>query len=137
MTQWTPKLEKLIQNFADAEDKQLKSTVNAGSTVGALLRFVFNGRAMVSAYKKVCAEAGLKPARTNEVWNGNIKTIVELADKNGSSAAENIKKVHQFAADVYMPFLARHPEVKNPDSLRGAYKLIRAARKEKLQGGFN
>jgi hypothetical protein len=130
MTAWTPKLEQLIQKFADAEDKQLKSHLNAKTTAGALLSFLFNGAAMASAYTNVCAEAGLNPARTDT--KENIKTMIELAQQNDSSSADKIIKAQDFGRTVYQPFLERHSEIKQ-DSLRGTYKLMKAAKKEKIQ----
>lgn len=133
MTQWTPKLEELIRQFGDAEEKQLQSVAKSKTTAGALVSFAFNGHAMISAYEKACAEAGLETSQTATVWEKNIQTLIDLAQQNGSPAADKIKKVKDFGDTTYKAFLAKHPDVKNPDSLRGAYTLIKAAKKENLR----
>ena len=98
MTTWTPKLEKLIKNFAEGAEKQTKTYINPRSTViGTSLRVSFRASAFViPAYKAICKELGIvldaKLSRT-QGYLTNMQTIMEFAQQNGSHVADGLAKV--------------------------------------------
>ena len=94
MTTWTPKLKKLINDYADFEIKNSEDGKNPRQTVvGSLLRTAFrtavtkNGR-----YNEVCKELGLD---TKE-YHKNIQTMIDLAKANNCDAADKLVATRAF-----------------------------------------
>ncbi len=120
MAKWTPELEALIRTVGNAVDKQMQDFVNPKSGVlGSGLRTVFRSVTQVTpAVNKACKKAGLPQTRD---WQGNMQKLIELAEQNGSNAADKIKKwlpVSKDIASQYQP------------TLKGVAQQIKAAKKK-------
>ena len=120
MTQWTPKLEKLISEAGEAMDKQMKDFVNPkASVLGTGLRTVFRTGTQVNpAIKKACKEAGI--AHTGNV-TVDAKKLADVAEQNGSQAADKIKKWLPVGEDIINQYTP---------SLRGIGKQIKFAKQK-------
>lgn len=96
MTEWTPKLEKLIRNVGDYVETQLKDLVDPKATTAATaLRMFFRAAATgAPLLKQTYKEADLPQhgsTRSMRVDN-RLQALVEIAEKNGSDAASKIKR---------------------------------------------
>lgn len=104
MTQWTPKLEKLIRELGEYTEKQMRDLLNpeAAATLSAL-RITFRGFTRgLPAMKKTCAEAGLD--FENYDWLSKLQKLAEIADQNNSDAADKIKKALPIANQLEQIF---------------------------------
>ncbi len=118
-TEWTPKLEKLIREYAAYEEKNAKDGLNPDQTVaGSMLRVAFrqavtrNGK-----YKKICKKMGLKP----ENYASNVQDMIVIAAVNKSDAADKLKKTQT----VWKNW--------GNISAKGVYKNLKAAKKLKIK----
>ena len=96
MTQWTPKLEKLIREYAAFELKNVKDGANPKiSVAGTMLRSIFHSAITRNGhYNTLCAEMGLAP--DSKAYYKNIQAIIDLAKANNSDAAEGLEKTRAF-----------------------------------------
>ena len=89
MPAWSPKIEKLIRKLGDYTDSQMKDLLDPkASAGGTALRAVFRGAAIGIPLRRRLKKEGLQ----FDDWLPGLQKIVDLAEQNGSDAAEKIKK---------------------------------------------
>lgn len=104
MTQWTPELERNIRKLSDSFEKDTKAMINPNGHVrlGIAFSIVRGIKDGLPAYKKICratglsSEGGLADARKS----GNLQRIIELAEANGSDAADKLKRALAIQGEV-------------------------------------
>jgi hypothetical protein len=89
MTEWNPKIEMLIRELGDYTERQMKDLLKSDAPVtGTALRCVFRGVSTGIPLKRRLQKEGL----VFNNWLDGLQSLVELSEKNGSNAAEKIKK---------------------------------------------
>lgn len=119
MTQWTPELEQLVRKLGDYNEKQMKDLLDTKALpVASALRIVFRA---VTTGEPLIREAFKKAGwEYQQNWMGNLQKLADLADQNGSNAADKIKKALPVATEI-----SKHYK----DSASGILTQIKIAKK--------
>lgn len=101
MAEWTPKLEALVRDFAECEERNTKDGCNPRMPMAvSVLRIAFRSSTKSQPlYKKICAEMDI-PADYNTKYCDTLQKIVDLAAANGSDAADKLKKKLSFTQEL-------------------------------------
>ena len=99
MPKWTPETEKLISDIGDFIDKQMRDVVDpSASTLGTSSRVAFN---VASTGKGLFQRAVTElEVDLKTHWEDSMKKIIDLAESNGSHAADKIKKAMPVAKQL-------------------------------------
>jgi len=120
MTQWNPTTEQLIRDLGDYLDAQMRDLIDPkagvfGSSTRMAFRHASKGQYLVD---RAGAELGCTP----DDWHGSLQRIVELAEANGSKAADKIKNVLPLAKRIADEF-GITPQSQNMDKIEQLQKL--------------
>ncbi len=123
MTKWTPRLEALIRDFGDCEEKNTKDGCNARMPlVVSILRIAFRSATKSQPlYTKICSEMGIE----TDYQSGYVATlqkIIDLAAANGSNAADKLNKKLSFTQELNERF-----------ANLGGIERIKAAKRGEIQ----
>ena len=126
MTEWNPKTEQLIRDVSDFVDKMLREVVDPNIGTATTIAHLFNERATAkSMYERAESELGIDLKKD---WQGSIKKVIDLADANGSNAADKLKKVLPVAKQLADEFDF------GPDTKMGKIKQVWTLNKIKKKG---
>lgn len=101
MTEWNKKNEKLIRDFGDLLEKQVKDFLNPKASVaGTALRSIFRYATTGKILKHKLNKAGM----TSPDGLSAMQAMIELAEQNGSDAGEKIKKALMHAKQIEADF---------------------------------
>ncbi len=106
MTQWTPKLEQNIHEYANAFDKHLKDVFNAKSTPAALQVMERDDARLFELHGKVLDGMGL--TRTPQDNSSYMPQMQALAAENNCEAAMTLTKLVDLKKSVVKE-LAKDP----------------------------
>ncbi|MFA6992858.1 MAG: hypothetical protein WC269_06355 [Candidatus Gracilibacteria bacterium] len=123
MTEFTPKLEKLIREIGDYSETQMKDLLNpkahpAASALRIAFRAVVDGEPLM---KQAFTEAGWGYQQN---WIPNLQKLVDIAEQNGSNAADQIKKSLPIATTLTAEY---------KDSVSGILNQVKIAKQKNIQ----
>lgn len=98
MPQWNARTEQLIRDVGDYLDAQMRDLIDPkAGTIGTSTRMAFR-HASKGQYlmDRAQAELGCKL----EDWNNSLQAVIDLAEANGSNAADKIKTVLPLAKKI-------------------------------------
>lgn len=105
MTAWTSKLEALIRDFGDIEERNTKDGCNPRLPMPVtVLRIAFRSTTKSQPlFNKICAEIGVKPDYQTS-YSDTLQKIIDLAAANNSDAADKLKKKVAFTRELNSRF---------------------------------
>lgn len=120
MATWNPDMEPHLRKLGDYLETQIKDLLDPSTSVtGTSMRIMF--RTMASGMRAIdhaCDKAGMDFSGD---WLGDLKTLCDLAEKNGSDAAAKIRKALPVAEELTDLFKKEHAN--------GIREKIRVAKK--------
>ena len=127
MLKWSNELEHEIRDLGDYVEKQMKDLLNPKASVtGSALRIVFRavaeGKPLLDNIKRFENDSDdflINRPRNN--WLADLKMLADLADANGSNAADKIKKALPVANELTDAFKAEKVA-----GIRGKIKYAKA-----------
>ena len=91
MTEWNANTEKLIRDVSDFVYRMTANVLDPNVGTPSTIKHVFNERAAAKTlYERATSELGID---LKGDWQGSIKKVIDLAESNGSDAADKLKKV--------------------------------------------
>lgn len=117
MTAWTPVLEKLIRDFGECEERNTQDGCDPDMWLATSVLLIAFRSATRSQplFKKICAEMEIT-ADYSSGYTAALQKMIDLANANGSNAADKLKSKLAFTQDLNRLF----PELGGIDRIKVA-----------------
>ena len=126
MVEWTPKTEQLIRDVSDFVDKQFRTVLDPEIGVTSTIARLFNAKSTGEhLFKRAINELEIDLSADPE---HSLKKVIDLAEANGSDAADKLKRAAPVAKQLAEEFGF------GPDTKMGKLQQLSTLNKIKKKG---